>query len=94
MSEKKLGVLPPNYKYDDTINYSTLHHWVTRKLGKPVRCEHCGQVKDWMQWASKSHEYKRDVSDWLSLCIPCHQLYDKDRGDIKELYDKDYRKKS
>lgn len=93
MSEKKKGQTW-NIKPDDEIHYTTLHHWVVKKKGKPKKCEHCGQTKDWMHWANKSHEYKRDINDWIALCVPCHSKYDKDRGDIKEIYDKTAYKKS
>ena len=56
------------------VNYSGLHMWVSRHLGEPQKCEHCGVVSN-LQWANKSGEYKRDLRDWLSLCIPCHKKY-------------------
>ena len=61
------------------VGYRALHHWVIRKLGKAIICEHCGKVKTTpksIQWANKSHKYKRDLNDWISLCVKCHKHYD------------------
>lgn len=84
---KGLGIKPPTM-YDerhpnwkgDNVGYVALHMWVARNLGKPDMCEHCG--KSGLQgkrinWANKSREYKRDLNDWLRLCIHCHRQYDK-----------------
>jgi len=48
-------------------------------LGKPDTCEHCGvgELKGHqIHWADKSGQYKRELSDWLRLCVQCHKLYD------------------
>lgn len=91
MSEAKKGIMPANIKQlknsytplgeehcswkGDDVGYSALHKWVYKHKGKAEVCEHCGGV-DGIQWANKSHEYKRDLEDWLSLCKPCHGKYD------------------
>lgn len=72
------GYRPPNFK-EDGFHYSSLHHWVKRHKGKPVKCEHCGSVTN-LHWANKSHEYKRDLEDWLQLCCRCHSKYDRANG--------------
>jgi hypothetical protein len=62
------------------VSYRNLHRWVERCLGKPDTCEHCGKTGLFgkhIQWANKSHQYKRDLSDWLRLCAPCHSIYDR-----------------
>lgn len=66
------------------VSYGALHHWVYRHLGKPKKCEHCGvkglKRKDGrsaIQYANVSHKYLRDLTDWISLCTPCHGIYDK-----------------
>lgn len=66
-----------NWKGDD-VGYYALHDWVIRQLGSPVGCEHCGlnDPNRKYQWANKSHEYKRDLEDWIRLCRPCHMRYD------------------
>ncbi|MEK6880161.1 MAG: DUF2256 domain-containing protein [Nanoarchaeota archaeon] len=71
--------LPWNWKGDD-VKYGTLHDWVYRHLGKPTKCEFCGKKglkSRQIHWANKSHEYKRELSDWLQLCVKCHSKYDK-----------------
>lgn len=62
----------------DKVQYHGLHDWVRRKLGTPSKCEHCGIEEEgrMYHWANKSQQYKRDLSDWLRLCVPCHAKYD------------------
>lgn len=72
----------------DKISYNRLHNWKLEKDGNPKKCEHCGKIgkynigkvrKTWnIQWANKSRKYKRDLNDWIGLCIKCHRKYDKD----------------
>lgn len=63
----------------DDVGYDGLHKWVSKHRGNPKKCEHCGidDKKRWYHWANKSHEYKRDLEDWMRLCVPCHMKYDK-----------------
>ena len=68
----------PSWK-GDKVGYYGLHSWVRKKLGQPTKCRHCD--KDGLKglkihWANKSHEYKRDLNDWLRLCVSCHKKYD------------------
>ena len=66
-----------NWKGEDGI-YSTHHQWVKRRLGKPSLCEHCGTTEaKRFEWANKSGQYKRDLSDWMRLCTSCHHKYDR-----------------
>ncbi len=44
----------------DKVGYFALHNWIQRKF----------------EWANKSGEYKRDLTDWIRLCTPCHAKYD------------------
>ena len=67
------------------MGYFALHTWVKRELGKPKNCIHCDEDKKRIEWANKSHEYKRDKEDWISLCKKCHHKHDKGRRDTKEL---------
>lgn len=60
----------------DKAGYQSLHNWVWRHKGKPVKCEICGITRN-LQWANKSGEYKRDLSDWFTLCQKCHTNFDK-----------------
>lgn len=67
----------------DQVGYHALHNWIARKMGKASRCDVCGcdempsGKKRWFDWANVSHEYKRDLSDWMMMCKPCHRLYDR-----------------
>jgi hypothetical protein len=61
----------------DKVGITALHDWVKSRLGKPNRCEHCGTTKaKKFEWANKSHEYKRELNDWIRLCTKCHRIYD------------------
>lgn len=82
----KTGIIPPNFK-GEKVGYDALHDWVNRHKGKALLCEHCGKDHGRIEWANKSHKYKRDLSDWVSLCKPCHNKYDnirKGKSVIKE----------
>lgn len=66
----------------DRVGYGALHEWVRKVKGTPSECEFCGKknlssMK--IHWANKSGKYKRDVSDWIRLCVRCHHLFDKER---------------
>jgi hypothetical protein len=76
---KKTGLIPANFKKDG-VGYDALHDWINRHRGKAAKCEHCGNENGKIVWANKSHEYKRDLSDWLSLCGKCHSKYDRESG--------------
>lgn len=63
----------------DKVSYRELHKWVSKKLGKPRKCDFCEtEVAKLYDWANISHLYKRDLLDWVRLCRSCHKLYDKD----------------
>lgn len=71
------------------VGYFGLHTWVQRKLGIARKCEVCEITKDKrkVHWANKSRKYKRDLSDWVSLCSKCHGKYDKGhRDNIKKIW--------
>lgn len=68
----------PSWK-GDKVGYYGLHNWVKKKLGKPRFCIKCGRTgTKRLEWANKSHEYHRDINDWISLCKPCHWHYDQE----------------
>ena len=59
------------------VKYTGLHLWVMRWLGKPKKCDKCGTEKSKrFEWANKSREYKRDLTDWIRLCKSCHNKFD------------------
>jgi len=67
------------------VGYYALHSWVHRRLGKPKICKKCKSTKN-VEWANKSHKYKRKITDWLSLCHRCHFTYDKNFWGIARRY--------
>lgn len=56
--------------------YKYLHRWIGKTAGKPSYCAHCDKTEGKFEWANKSGEYLKDVSDWLRLCRSCHRKYD------------------
>lgn len=60
----------------DKVGYDGIHSWVRRNKGKPNKCSFCKSIEK-IEWANKSHKYKRDLDDWISLCHKCHFQYDK-----------------
>lgn len=85
MVEKSRGVdtnSPLDHVKDDKLwtlflEYIAIHKWVKRNLIKGPKCEHCGSTERKIQWANKSHEYRKEETDWLQLCRPCHAEYDR-----------------
>lgn len=76
---KRVGVAHHLWK-GDFVGYRSLHNWVVLHRGTPDTCEHCYKVGlsgKKIQWANKSHQYKRELTDWIRLCVPCHRRYDK-----------------
>ncbi len=71
-----------HFAWKEKPQYSTLHRWVRRWKGKASHCEHCELkeipkgFKRYFGWANISREYKRDLSDWIQLCMKCHKSYD------------------
>lgn len=61
----------------DSVGYAGLHKWVYRKKGKARKCEFCHKYSPRYEWANKSHEYRRDLEDWIELCASCHDRYDR-----------------
>lgn len=87
MSRAKLGKRDheTNRWLGNEVGYDGLHDWVYKKLGAPMQCQNCDKVCEnnyQIHWANKSGEYKRDVNDWLRLCVPCHSAYDRGRKSV------------
>ena len=76
----KTGIVPPNFK-GENVGYDALHDWVNRHKGKATCCVFCG-VGGRIEWANKSHQYHRDLDDWISLCVKCHRNYDKGKRSL------------
>ena len=69
----------------DDIGYRGLHYWIQKIRGKALWCSWCGSCRN-IQWANISHEYKRDIYDWLALCVKCHRKHDLGRNDSRILF--------
>lgn len=67
----------PGWRGDD-VGYQALHRWVKANRAKPEACEHCARTDRPLDWANRSHEYRRDLDDWIALCRQCHRDYDRD----------------
>lgn len=86
MSHQRQGTQHPLWK-GENASYSGLHHWVRRHLGTPQECKHCGisgdrGVKRGYHWANISGEYRRTLTDWVRLCVPCHSKFDHSRKEL------------
>ncbi len=78
------------------VSYSGAHHWVKRKLGKPVKCSNLDCVyprrtknRQWIlspkrfEWANISGKYLRSLNDYVSLCTSCHTRWDRGVAKIR-----------
>ena len=62
----------------ESVSYWALHKYITFHRGRPKMCEICKKTDaKQYDWANKSHEYKRDLEDWIRLCRKCHIAYDR-----------------
>ena len=83
----------PNWK-GEKASFRVIHKWVVRYLGQPDICEFCGRTgltSHQIEWANKSGEYKRELTDWIRLCVPCHRNFDKIRRNKKKFVIKFFR---
>ena len=77
-NKQRSGENSPSWKGDE-IGYNGLHARIVSALGKPKECEFCGKKNDKpkaVDWANKSGEYKKSISDFFALCKSCHKRYD------------------
>jgi hypothetical protein len=66
--------------------YNAIHKWVNFQLGTPLMCKECGFVsknRRQFHWANISKMYKRDLTDWIRLCVKCHHSWDKKGGSLR-----------
>lgn len=78
--EKRCGKNHYNWK-GDNVGYFGLHEWVKKTMGQPKNCEHCPKtdLKGMkIHWANISGKYRRDVNDWVRLCVKCHWDFDRE----------------
>lgn len=75
----------------NNAGYTALHYWVSKRLGKAAFCSNDINHKTTRYvWGNISGEYKRDISDWHSLCGTCnltdgikmYKIFDKKRHRI------------
>lgn len=57
-------------------SYTALHNRVYRARGKASRCEQCATADGPYEWAMRHGTDGTDVNEYVSLCRPCHRLYD------------------
>jgi len=74
ISIKNSGENHGNWKGDDVGNIQ-LHTWIKKRKIKTVLCELC-DAKEPKELANISGEYKRDVDDFMWVCLSCHKTYD------------------
>ncbi len=80
---KKTGANNHNWKGDD-VGYHCLHKWIRKSKTKPECCQKCGKKQDYLELANISGEYKRDINDYIYLCVRCHKEMD---GNLKKFID-------
>lgn len=58
--------------------YVALHNWVRLRKGRATSCDICKTTTSGKyEWSNISGEYKRELSDYRSLCASCHRLLDR-----------------
>lgn len=75
----------------DKVGYFGLHTWIQRNLGKANFCQNrkeqfllfkCNVKSKTYHWANRSRQYKRKLTDWISLCVSCHLKADRRKMDL------------
>jgi len=86
-TKRKIGISNSGEKSGawkgDKVGYLGIHAWVRKVLGTPSTCKKCGKknlFKQKINWANISKKYLRDKKDWIRLCVPCHAVFDGNRG--------------
>lgn len=70
------GSKSPSWK-GDRVGYYGVHDWIYKIKGSPEKCDICNSTTaKKYHWANKDHKYRRDINDWLRLCVPCHKKHD------------------
>lgn len=72
------GKNSPNWK-GDKISRVGVHDWIKKIKGKAF--EHSCKLEDKtckgrMEWSNVSGRYKRNISDWQTLCTSHHRRFD------------------
>lgn len=67
------------------VEYAGAHTAVRKARGSAFGCVHCGTTEDrTYHWANISGDYW-NIDDYISLCVPCHDRYDRTKGQILNL---------
>ena len=66
----------------EKAKYSAIHVWVVKHKGVASVCSFCGVTseKTRIEWSNKDHKYRRNLEDYVALCVDCHYVYDKENG--------------
>ena len=64
--------------------YGSIHYWVNTRCKKTGICQECNK-KGKTEWASNTHDYKRDIKEYTEKCRSCHLKYDYKMGFRKGL---------
>lgn len=57
----------------NTNEYRKIHYWAETRLGKPMKCHKCGNIdRKRYHWANISGKYKKEITDWIRVCVKCH----------------------
>lgn len=59
----------------DAVGYNGVHTWGRKNKPKPDVCEMCND-REPRNLANVSGEYKRDIGDYMWLCVQCHRSFD------------------
>lgn len=60
----------------ENASYRSIHHWVDNHFGKPQECNQCGKTSGRFNWSNKDHKYRRNLDDYIRLCVSCHRKKD------------------
>ena len=64
------------------VGYSALHGWIKRRLKKPLKCPKCDIIKK-LELVCITHNYTRNLANWIYLCRSCHSAEDKKINNIE-----------
>lgn len=77
LNRRQLATRREKQPYGKSTRYTSLHHWVNKKLGKASYCSNDRTHKTRrFEWANISGEYLRDLHDYRPLCVSCHRKQD------------------
>ena len=61
--------------FGNKTKYQGVHKWVRSRLKKPELCQRCA-INPPKQMHNISGKYRRDLDDWLYVCVKCHAEID------------------